>query len=132
MPKIQNVHCPKFPERCPALISKCCRGPSEDEDIAVSVNSNNVSSSPSSPRIPSSPTSPSFHDHLSSSSVSVGTNASVDAVPDWSRRSSTRHSHIFAHTMRPDDVLSFYADVECHYILYNHPVMPSFNTQIIE
>ena len=48
-------------------------------------------------------------DHSGGSAV---TNESLDTVPSFNRRTSSKHSLVMAHAKRPDDVLSFYADVE--------------------
>ena len=104
--------CIQFPERLPALCKKCCKGPSDEEVLAASMASNN-NSAPSQVSDAGDGI-----DHCALSSGSIATNDSfsnegMKNIPSWSRRTSSRHSVVIANTKRPDDVLSFYADVEC-------------------
>ena len=87
----------QFPDKIPALCKKCCCGSSEDETtLAGSMKPNR------------------YHDGVASrtSAASNHSNACLDTLPRFSSRSSSKHSLVMAHANRPDDVLSFYADVE--------------------
>ena len=84
----------QFPDKIPALCKKCCCGSSEDETtLAGSMKPNR------------------HHDSVASR-ASAASNASLGTLPSLSPRSSSKHSLVMAHAKRPDDVLSFYADVE--------------------
>ena len=107
---IDNLHS-QFPERIPALCKKCCCGSSDENSLAESINSAHSSVSSR-----ASDTERRTHD----SDGSAVTNESLGTVPSFSQRTSSKHSLVMAHAKRPDDVLSFYADVEYHqYVAVN-------------
>ena len=110
-----NIVHTQFPEQCPALISKCCRRVSDEDVLSVQMTARSNS-------IPPSTRTTTLHVDVKSGTLSRASVATADSLnregvsndPSWLHRTSSRRSVVLANAQRPDDVLSFYADVEYH------------------
>ena len=58
---------------------------------------------------------------------SAVTNDSLSTVPSFNRRTSSKHSLVMANSKRPDDALSFYADVEYEQFVFSNVFNISMN-----